>query len=80
MKPISIKLPKNLEALLDELARSRGMSRSAVVREALKSYAASSATGPSAGSVTESAGELVGSLDGPRDLSTAAKHMRGFGE
>jgi len=80
MRPISIKLPKNLETLLDELARARGMSRSAVVREALKAYAASSAAGPSAGSVTESAGELVGSLDGPRDLSTAAKHMRGFGE
>lgn len=76
MKPISIKLPKNLEALLDELARARGMSRSAVVREALQAYAAGATTG----SVVESAGELVGSLDGPRDLSTAAKHLRGFGE
>jgi len=76
MRPISIKLPKNLEALLDELARARGISRSAVVREALQAYAASSISG----SVTESAGELVGSLEGPRDLSTAAKHMRGFGE
>jgi len=76
MRPISIKLPKNLEALLDELARARGISRSAVVREALQAYASSSA----AGSVTSTAGELVGSLEGPRDLSTAAKHMRGFGE
>ena len=80
MRPISIKLPKHLEALLDELARTRGLSRSAVVREALKAYAASSAAGPIVGSVTESAGELVGALDGPRDLSTASKHMRGFGE
>jgi predicted transcriptional regulator len=80
MRPVSIKLPKNLEALLDELARARGMSRSAVVREALKAYAAAAAAGPSAGSVIDSAGELVGSLDGPRDLSTAAKHVRGFGE
>jgi len=80
MRPVSIKLPKNLEALLDELARARGMSRSAVVREALKAYAASTAVGPVTGSVTESAGELVGSLEGPRDLSTAAKHLRGFGE
>jgi metal-responsive CopG/Arc/MetJ family transcriptional regulator len=76
MKPISIKLPKHLETLLDELARARGMSRSSVVREALQAYAAASTTG----SVVESAGELVGSLDGPRDLSTSAKHMRGFGE
>ena len=75
MRPISIKLPKSLEALLEELARARGISRSAVVREALQAYAAS----PISGSVTELAGELAGSLDGPRDLSTSAKHLRGFG-
>lgn len=76
MRPISIKLTKELEQLLDELARARGVSRSAVVREALQAYAAS----PSADSVTASAGELVGSLDGPRDLSSNPKHLRGFGE
>lgn len=76
MKPLSIKLPKRLQDILDELARSRGMSRSAVVREALEAYAA----GPNDRSATSAAGDLVGSLQGPRDLSTAAKHMRGFGE
>ena len=76
MRPISIKLTKELEQLLDELARARGVSRSAVVREALQAYAAS----PTADSVTASAGELVGSLDGPRDLSSNPKHLRGFGE
>jgi metal-responsive CopG/Arc/MetJ family transcriptional regulator len=75
MRPISIKLPAQLEALLDELARTRGLSRSAVVREALQAYAAGGTQ-----SVTTSAGDLVGSLAGPRDLSTAEKHMRGFGE
>lgn len=76
MRPVSIKLPKHLEALLDELARARGVSRSAVVREALTAYAAAATVG----SATEAAAELVGSLEGPRDLSTAAKHLRGFGE
>jgi metal-responsive CopG/Arc/MetJ family transcriptional regulator len=75
MRPTTIKLPEELEALLDELARTRGISRSAVVREALQAYAVRGKA-----SVTAAAGPLVGSLDGPRDLSTAAKHMRGFGE
>ena len=75
MRPISIKLPKHLEELLDELARTRHLSRSAVVREALQAYVVGTRV-----SVTSAAGELVGSLQGPRDLSTSPKHMRGFGE
>lgn len=75
MRSTSIKLPRNLEELLDRLARSRGVSRSTVVREAIAAYVVDRSL-----SATAAAGELVGSLDGPRDLSTAAKHMRGFGE
>jgi predicted transcriptional regulator len=77
MDPISIKLSKQLQELLDSLAKQRGLTRSAVVREALQAYAKESGVPSSAGAA---AGDLVGSLDGPRDLSTAAKHMRGFGE
>jgi predicted transcriptional regulator len=77
MDPISIKLSKQLQELLDTLAKQRGLTRSAVVREALQAYAAESGTGATAAAA---AGDLVGSLDGPRDLSTSAKHMRGFGE
>ena len=75
MRPISIKLTKQLEDLLDRLARERNLTRSAVVREALQAYA--QRTGAS---VTSAAEGLVGALEGPRDLSTSAKHMRGFGE
>lgn len=75
MRSTSIKLPRNLEELLDRLARSRGVSRSTVVREAIAAYVVDRSL-----SATAAAGELVASLDGPRDLSTAAKHMRGFGE
>jgi hypothetical protein len=75
MRSTSIKLPKNLEELLERLARARGISRSMVVREALQAYVID----PSR-SATAAAGELVGSLDGPRDLSTSPKHLRGFGE
>ena len=75
MRPYSIKLTPALERLLDELAQQRGMSRAAVVREALAAYSARTVT-----SAADAAGDLVGALRGPRDLSTAAEHLEGFGE
>jgi hypothetical protein len=51
------------------------MSRAAVVREALVAYAARDIS-----SAVDAAGDLVGSLKGPRDLSTSVEHMDGFGE
>jgi predicted transcriptional regulator len=75
MRPLSIKLPPHLEQLLDKLARERNLTRSAVVREALEAYATRSRA-----SVTAAAGDLVGSLTGPADLSTSPKHLAGFGE
>jgi predicted transcriptional regulator len=75
MRPFSIKLTPAMESLLDELAEERGMSRAAVVREALVAYAARDLA-----SAADAAGDLVGSLKGPRDLSTSAEHMDGFGE
>jgi predicted transcriptional regulator len=75
MQPISLKLSEDLEQLLDRLARERNLPRSAVLREALRAYASTGST-----SATALAGDLVGSLDGPRDLSTSARHMNGFGE
>ncbi len=78
MKPMSLKLSEELQELIDRLASERHLSRSAVVREAIQMYAASSSG--SEGSVADLAGDLVGALRGPRDLSTAASHLRGFGE
>jgi metal-responsive CopG/Arc/MetJ family transcriptional regulator len=75
MHPITIKLPEHLRRLLDELVREHGSTRSAVLREALEAYA-----GRRRPSVTATAGDLVGSLEGPRDLSTSPRHMQGFGE
>ncbi len=77
MRPHSVKLPEHLDDLLDRLAKQRGVSRSAIIREAVQAYAAAPRTGPSALSL---AGGLAGSLEGPRDLSANAKHLKGFGE
>jgi hypothetical protein len=75
MKTVSFKLPEDIDKSLTELARLRKSSRSAVVREALAAFEATPAR-----SVTGAAGPLVGSLDGPADLSTNPKHMTGYGK
>ena len=75
MRVVSIKLPQGLDRELTELARRGRASRSTVVREALELFARGLKR-----SVTSAAGELVGSLNGPRDLSTSQRHMSGYGE
>jgi hypothetical protein len=45
------------------------------LREALEAFARGSHP-----SVAEVAGDLVGSLKGPRDLSSNSKHLAGYGK
>ncbi len=75
MRTVSFKLPEELDDALNELARSRGASRSALVREAIESLAKGKRR-----SVTSVAGNLVGSVEGPTDLATNSKHMSGYGK
>jgi metal-responsive CopG/Arc/MetJ family transcriptional regulator len=75
MRVVSIKLPEDLDQELSEIAKRRNASRSAILREALESFARGSKR-----SATSAAGDLVGSLRGPRDLSTHRKHLSGYGE
>jgi len=74
MRIVSFKLPEDLDEALKDLARSRGTSRSAIVREALESFAKGKRR-----SVTSLAGKLVGSVEGPADLATNGKHMSRYG-
>jgi predicted transcriptional regulator len=75
MRTVSFKLPEALDDALSELARRRKSSRSALVREALEVLAAHTQQ-----SVTARVDALVSALDGPADLSTNPKHLRGYGE
>jgi Arc/MetJ-type ribon-helix-helix transcriptional regulator len=75
MRTVSFKLPEALDDALSDLARSRGASRSALVREALESFAKGKRR-----SVTALASDLVGSVEGPTDLATNRKHMAGYGK
>lgn len=75
MRTVSFKLSERLDDALNDLARRRKSSRSALVREALEALAKGKHR-----SVTAVVDELVGSLDGPADLSTNPKHMTGYGK
>jgi metal-responsive CopG/Arc/MetJ family transcriptional regulator len=75
MRVVSIKLPQKLDEELSEIAKRRNASRSAILREALQSFARGSKR-----SVTALAGDLVGSLRGPKYLSTSPRHLSGYGE
>jgi predicted transcriptional regulator len=75
MRTVSFKLPEALDDALSTLARRRGASRSALVREAIAAFAADKPK-----SVTTAVDEITSPLEGPRDLSTNAKHMAGFGK
>ena len=79
MKTLSLKLPEELHTRVVDIARQRGSTKSEVVRNALEASLAGDATSFS-GSALNLAGNLVGVLDGPDDLSHHQKHMGGYGE
>ena len=79
MKTISVKLQEDVDARLTAVALRRGEPRSAVIREALKTYL--DATGDAAaGSCLALVADLSGCVKGPGDLSYNPKHMRGYGK
>lgn len=78
MKTVSLKLPDDLDARIEIAARKRGWTKSEVVRKAVSRYLPA---GKSSGaSFLELAGERIGCVEGPEDLSTDPRHLRGYGE
>lgn len=75
MRTVSFKLTEELDDALSELARERRSSRSALVREALESFAKGKRR-----SFTALAADLVGCVEGPSDLASNRKHMMGYGK
>jgi len=75
MRTVSFKLPEDLDRALTELARRKHSSRSALVRQAIKTL-----TRDQGRSVLARAADLAGSLEGPADLSTSPKYMAGYGK
>lgn len=75
MPTVTIKLGAAEHARLKAEAARRRTSKSAVLREAF----ARRETSAPAGSLLERARHLIGSIDGPGDLSARSKKMAGYG-
>ena len=79
MGTLTVKLSPPLEAQLEALVRRRGQRKSTLVREAIERLVAERGEAPK-GSVLDLLIDLKGIGNGPSDLSTNKKYMRGFGK
>jgi Ribbon-helix-helix protein, copG family len=77
MRTITLKLPNGLAARLSATVRKRGVSTSALVREALEDRLVSE-TRARTESCLDLAGDLAGVLTDPSDLSSNARRLKGF--
>jgi Arc/MetJ-type ribon-helix-helix transcriptional regulator len=78
MKTISVKVPEDLDLKLTAVAAKRRESKSALIRTALDHLVKSSeAITPN--SCLDLAKDLIGSVEGPSDLSHNIKHLKGYG-
>lgn len=76
--PVSVKLAEPVARELDRLSRERGTPKNRLISEAVERYLeAERAAQPL--SALALAGDLVGSLSGPGDLSTNPKYMKNYG-
>lgn len=77
MPTVTLKLPTEVAARLEQLAARRRTTKSAVIREALEDKLRSSACEPS---VFDLMKPSLGSVDsGVRDLGRNPRHLKGFG-
>ena len=79
MKTVSLKLPARLDAKLTVAAKRGRTTKSAVVAQALNAYLNGKRPAKK-GSFLELAGDSIGCVEGPGDLSYNPDHMRDFGK
>ncbi len=78
MKTLTVKVPEALDLKLSAVAAKRRESKSALIRAALDHIVKSSeASTPN--SCLDLAKDLIGSVEGPTDLSHNIKHLKGYG-
>lgn len=75
---LNLKLPQTLYSDLATLAARRGVSKSALVREALTEFFHRH-HGTARGSALAQLEDLVGSIDGREDLSSNPAHLEDLG-
>jgi len=75
MSIIALRIPDELANKLAAAARQRGVSRSAIICDALVAYMRQA----EAGSAADLLGDLIGAFEGPEDLSYRHEQMEDFG-
>jgi Arc/MetJ-type ribon-helix-helix transcriptional regulator len=78
MKTISVKIPEELDLKLAAVAARRRESKSALIRAALDQVVESSETVTS-NSCLDLAKDLIGTAEGPSDLSHNKKYLKDYG-
>lgn len=78
MKTLSIKLPETLLGDLTSLAEHKGVSKSALVREALVELLRRQRA-PARGTALALLEDIAGSIEGPEDLSFNKAHLEDLG-
>ena len=79
MKTLTVKVPEDLALKLAAAAAKRGESKSDLIRTALESIVNThEAIIPN--SCLDLAKDIVGSVEGPSDLSHNKKHLKGYGQ
>lgn len=79
MNTISLKVPDTLAAELAAAANRRQVSKSELIREAIRAFLRGDQAFP-AGAALSRMADLVGAFPGPSDLSVNKKHLEGLGE
>lgn len=82
MRTLSMRVPEALDHDLEELAQRRGVSKSALIRDAMVELVSGErdSGGAPAGSFLAAAEDLAGCVDGPEDLSYDKDHLDGYGQ
>ena len=75
MDGVSCKLPPVLRRRLAEEARRRRVSQSTVIRESLEAALIEQPRARGELSCADLAGDLIGSMRGPRDASTSKRYL-----
>lgn len=78
MNNISLKVPEPLAIRLEDAARKKGMSKSALIRDALEAYLQADRAERAESALSQVA-DLAGILFGPEDLSVNRDSLRHFG-
>lgn len=78
MKILTLRLPDALGERLESEARRKGATKSAVARDALEAFLPHG-DGSAAKSIIDRAADLLGSLEGPGDLSYNKAHLQELG-